>query len=81
MHSGRVPSFRMKPQYGTLMVAFVILVVGILGFYESHSDPGNLDAEKRGYLLLAICIVVSGVLIITATSRMWFRHLWHQRYK
>lgn len=81
MHSGHVPSFRMKPRYGTLIVAVLVLLVGIMGFYDAHNDPGNLDAQSRGKLLLAVCIVIFGVLVIIATSRMWFRHLWHQRYK
>ena len=27
-----------------------------------------------------ISIVVAGLLVIVATSRMWFKHLWHDRY-
>lgn len=81
MHSGHVPSFKIRPNYGALIGAVIVLLFGVLGFYHFRSNPGDLDAEGRGSLLLAVCIVISGGLTIIATSRMWFRHLWHQRYK
>ena len=81
MHSGRVPSFRIKPRYGLLITAAVVLLFGVLGYYQALSDPGKTAMEQRGLLMLAVCIIVAGVLVIMGTARLWFRHLWHQRYK
>ena len=82
MHNfGKVPMYRMKPQKGFLFSSFVVLLLGILFFFEGKRDPGNLPAIERANFILVISIVVSGALFIIATSRMWFKHLWHDRYK
>jgi hypothetical protein len=73
--------FKMKPQRGTLWLAVVIFMLGILSFFDGHKDPGDIAAQDRSNLVLAIAVVVSGVLIIISTSRMWFKHLWHDRYE
>lgn len=78
---GKVPMFKMKPQKGTLVAAIVVLVLGIAFFFEGHRDPGDIPAHERANLILAFSIVVSGVLLIIATGRMWFSHLWHDRYR
>lgn len=80
MQSGRVPMFKMRPQRGTLWSAIVILVIGVVAYFDGHKDPGNIPAQDRAQAILAISIVVSGILLIIATGRMWFRHLWHDRY-
>ncbi|MBT8042642.1 MAG: hypothetical protein HKP10_04490 [Kiritimatiellales bacterium] len=72
---------KMRPQMGYLIAALVILALGLVYFHEGRRDPGNLPAHDRATLVLAICIVLSGLLAIVATGRMWFRHLWHDRYK
>ncbi len=78
---GRVPMFKMQPQRGTLWVAIIILFLGVACYVAGHSDPGNLSAHRTSSLVLAICIVVSGLLLIISTARMWFKHLWHDRYR
>jgi hypothetical protein len=72
--------FKMKAQRGTLWMAIIILLLGVGFFLEGHRDPGDIPAHERSNLLLALSIVVSGILLIIATSRMWFKHLWHDRY-
>ncbi len=78
---GKVPMFRMRPQKGTLIAAVCVLVLGAMFFFEAHRDPGDLPAHDRAKLILAGSIVVSGLLIIISTGRMWFSHLWHDRYR
>ena len=78
---GKVPMFRMKPNLPALIAAAVVLVLGLLVFYEGHRDPGDIPAHERSNLALVIAIVISGLLFIVATGRMWFRHLWHDRYR
>ena len=80
MQSGKVPMFKMRPQRGTLWLAICVFLLGVLAFYEGHRDPGDIAAQNRSNLALALSIVVSGVLLIISTSRMWFKHLWHDRY-
>lgn len=78
---GKVPMFKMRPHKGTLIAALVVLVLGAWFFFEGHQDPGDIPARERGNLILAIAIVLSGLLLIISTGRMWFSHLWHDRYK
>lgn len=72
---------KMKPLRGFLISSIVILVLGGLFFFEGYRDPGDLPGHDRANAILAISVVVSGILFIIATSRMWFKHLWHDRYK
>lgn len=80
MQSGKVPMFKMKPQRGTLWLAIIILCLGVLAFFDGHKDPGDIAAQDRSNIFLTLSIIVSGILMIVATSRMWFKHLWHDRY-
>ncbi len=80
MQSGKVPMFKMRPQRGTLWLAIVILGVGVAAYLDGHKDPGNIPAQDRSQAILAVSIVVAGILMVVATSRMWFKHLWHDRY-
>jgi len=81
MRHGKVPMFKMRPQKELLWGALVVLVLGVAFYFDGHSDPGNPSAAGRGNFALAVSIVVSGLMVVVATARMWFRHLWHDRYK
>lgn len=78
---GKVPMFKMKPQRGTLFCAIVVLLLGLLFLYEGHRDPGDIPAHERSSLIFAVMVVISGLLFIVSTGRMWFKHLWHDRYR
>lgn len=78
---GKVPMFKMKPHKGSLLAAAVVLLFGVLFYFEGHRDPGDIPAQERSKLILALSIVISGLLTIIATGRMWFSHLWHDRYR
>ncbi len=80
MQGGKVPMFKMKPQRGTLWVAIFVLLLGAAAFFDGHKDPGNIPAEDRSHAMLAVSIVIAGILLIISTGRMWFKHLWHDRY-
>ena len=80
MHGGKVPMFKMKPQRGPLWLAIIVLVIGCAAYFDGHQDPGDIAAHGRADAFLSISIVISGVLLIVATGRMWFKHLWHDRY-
>lgn len=78
---GKVPMYKMKPNQGFLMAALLVLLLGLLFFYEGRRDPGDIPAHNRANLMLAVSIVISGLLFIVSTGRMWFKHLWHDRYR
>ncbi len=78
---GNVPMFKMKPHMGSLIAAIVVLLLGIAFYFDGHRDPGNIPAHNRAKLILTISIVISGLLLIVSTARMWFAHLHHDRYK
>jgi len=81
MHGGWVSSFKMKLRYGWLIAAGVVLLLGLLGYWQASIDPGNITMKQRGLLLLAVSVVVAGIFVIIATARMWFRHFWRRRYR
>lgn len=82
MHThGKVPMFKMKPHKGSLIASIIVLLLGVGFFFDGHRDPGNIPAHDRANLILMGSIVISGLLFIVATGRMWFTHLWHDRYK
>jgi len=81
MQGGKVPMFKMKPQRGTMWIAIVVFLLGLAFYYDGHQDPGDIQAHERSNLVFVISIVVSGLLMIVATSKMWFKHLWHDRYR
>lgn len=72
--------FKMKAQRGTLWLAMGIFILGGMVYLDGHKDLGNIPAQDRSQALFAVSIVVSGVLLIISTGRMWFKHLWHDRY-
>ena len=79
--SGKVPMFRMRPHKGTLLSAVAVLLIGGLFFLDAHRDPGDIPAHERSNLVLMICFIIAGLLFIISTGRMWFKHLWHDRYR
>lgn len=81
MHGhGKVPMFKMKPNKGALFAALFVVLLGALFLYEAHRDPGNIPAQNRAKLFFSISVVIAGLLLIVSTGRMWFKHLWHDRY-
>jgi len=80
-NTGRAYLFRLRPRWGFLIAAVFVLVAGGLGALQLMESVryGDLDAGNQGRLVWAGTIVVSGLLFIISTSRMWFTHLWHRR--
>ena len=78
---GRVPMFRMKLPLAPVIAAIIVLFFGAAVYFDAHRDPGDLPAHERARFILAISVVIAGILVIIATGRMWYKHLWHDRYK
>lgn len=79
MTRARVPMFKMRPSRGLLIGAGVVLLFGVGVYQYAAQDPMMFDFPSQ--LILAVCVALSGILVIIATGRMWFKHLWHDRYK
>lgn len=81
MTGGHVINYRRLPPAGPFIWAALILAAGgVLAWYHRgplrHVDP---DAPVRGRLILAVTVVLAGLIVISATAKLWFRHLWHKR--
>ena len=71
--------FKLKPSGGLLLAALFALIIGGLisvCLFQSGYDSGRYES----FLLSAtVTVVITVALVIAATARMWFRHLWHHR--
>jgi hypothetical protein len=81
MSSGHVICYRRLPPAAPFIWAAVVLAIGVgLWWYFTRGLPyADEAAPARGRLALAVSIVISGLMVISATSKLWFRHLWHRR--
>ena len=87
MTRGKVPHFSMRPHPMVSGGLISILVVGLLlamSFFAKEEGTGQY--KQQGILTLIIMTVSSILLIILATSKFWFPHLWkknstHARHK
>ena len=77
---GKVPMYKMKPMKGPLIGALIVFGFGVLAFYNGHRDPGDIPGQNRANIIFALSVEVAGGLFMVATGRMWFKHLWHDRY-
>ena len=79
---GHVMVYKRTPPLAPFIWALIILGLGVgARWYLTHGAEYRADesAASRGQLIFSICIVVSGLIVISATSKLWFRHLWHKR--
>lgn len=74
-----VPMFKLKPSSGLLLSALFALIIG--GLFSVYLFQAEYDTGRSGSGLLAaiVTLVIVVSLVIAATARMWFRHLWHHR--
>lgn len=81
MSSGHVVNYRRMPPVAPFLWAALVLAVGVgLWWYWTRGlSYADEAAPARGRLALAVSIIISGLMVISATSKLWFRHLWHRR--
>jgi hypothetical protein len=75
----RVPMFKLRAHRGMLMAAFLVLVMGGLLSLYFYSEDAYCTGACRGPLVLIFTVGITLMLLIAATSRFWFKHLWHHR--
>ena len=84
---GKVPHFTLRPHPIVTGAFFLVLIVGLLlamSFLSMEEGAGNY--KQKAMLTLVVTGVVCFCLLILATSKLWFRHLWkknstHDRHK
>ncbi len=79
MMSDRVPMFKLKPNNGLLVVALFVFIIGGLAAAYFFNEDAYADDNHRGIFALVITGILTVFLVVAATARMWFRHLWHHR--
>jgi putative copper export protein len=62
-----------------LLAALTVLVIGGLTSLYFFSEDAYCIGARRGPLALIFTISLVFMLLIGATSRFWFKHLWHHR--
>lgn len=75
---GGVPNFRLRPSGPALLALAIVLITGLLltlSFYM-NADPGDLAAQNRTKLSLIITLLLSSFILLAATGRLWYPHLW-----
>ena len=79
--SGRVINFRLRPSKRMFLLAFLILAAGgaIAAHFLSPERRFLPNARATAYFAIAASSVLAGCILIIATAKLWFRHLWHKR--
>ena len=69
------------------MVLVLVIIMGLLVAMSFFSmEEGTGEHSQRGILTLILTTILSILLAIVATAKMWFTHLWkknssHERHK
>lgn len=77
----------MKPHPALVGAFIMITVIGMLVSLSFFSqEVGTGDFKRRGIFVLMVTGILDIFLIILATSKLWFPHLWkknstHERHK
>ena len=76
---GHVMAFRLRPHWGLLRAAALVLILGVIAVLLLLGDyrEGRLESKEHACIVAGVVLVVSGILAIAATSRLWFRTLHH----
>lgn len=80
---GQVMAFRLRPHWGVLGWAGVIFVLGsiITALLWGEYRDGRIAAREEACLVAGITLLLVGVMVIGATSRLWFRSLYNKRHR
>ena len=75
----RVPMFKLRAHRGMLLAAFLVFILGGLLSLHFFTVDAYRTGAYRGSLTLIFTIGLSIMLVVVATARFWFKHLWHHR--
>jgi len=85
--TGKVPHYKLRPNPGIMIVLLLTLISGgLLGMTFVSMDDGSGASLQKAYFVFLVTGVISVCLLIVATSKFWFPHLWkrnstHDRHK
>ncbi|MDF7807860.1 hypothetical protein P4E94_10465 [Pontiellaceae bacterium B12219] len=87
MSRGKVPHFSLRPHPAVTGALILIITVGLLlalSFFAKEEGTGV--HKHKGILTLMITAVFSICLLIVATAKLWYTHLWkknstHDRHR
>jgi len=69
---------------GAIIMTLVVGLLLALSFFSKEEGTGHY--QQQGVLTLIITVIITVFLLILATSKLWFPHLWkknstHDRHK
>jgi hypothetical protein len=78
---GGVPNFKLRISAPFVLLLALVLFTGLMLTLSLHvqADPGDVAAENRTRLCLLITLLLSALILLTATARLWHPHLWNNR--
>ena len=84
---GKVPHFSMRPHPALVGGMIMLTVVGLLVALSFFSKEfGSGEFKRKGILVLMVTGLFDMFLLILATAKLWFPHLWkknstHNRHR
>jgi hypothetical protein len=70
--------YKQRAKRALLWRAVLIITVGGLLSAYLHQRSYN-TSDRSALFVLLITIILALFMVIAATARFWFRHLWHHR--
>lgn len=79
--TGHVMNFRLRPPKRMFFLALLILAAGagIAAYYLGDDRRFLPNSRANANLAIAMSSVIAGCVVIVATAKLWFGHLWHKR--
>ena len=73
--------FRLRPPLGPfIFILFVLALGAFIAWLKLGTERARFPEERAlGYLAIAIAVVISGLTLLVATSKLWFTHLWPKK--
>ncbi|MBN2683646.1 MAG: hypothetical protein JXR40_00065 [Pontiellaceae bacterium] len=76
-HRGKVPQFSLRPHPAITTSLILVPIIGLLAAGALfQKDVGTGDLKQAGILVLIITGILFLILLIGATYKLWFPHLW-----
>lgn len=75
----RVPMFKLRAHRGMLLAAILVFILGGLLSLHFYTEDAYRTGAYRGSLVLILTVGITLMLLVVATARFWFKHLWHHR--
>jgi hypothetical protein len=79
--TGHVMNFRLRPPKRMFFLALLVLAAGagIAAYYLGDDRRFLPNSRANANLAIAMSSVIAGCVVIVATAKLWFGHLWHKR--